>query len=307
MSRSIALAHIVRQSDGTSNGVWGVFTLKSAFQPIFAFHDGRLDVVAFEGLLRPFRDGQGMSPGAFFNAVPAQDRLHVENLSRTLHLLNAGACLDPRARLFVNFDPSVFVEQEVASAALRDMRLVLHEAGIEPSRVVCEITEQKTSSEAALHMFVSQLRAQGFGIAVDDYGAEESGIDRINALAPDIVKFDAYFIRHLMQSGPGQALLEAMVSQFEDRGIATLFEGIEEPSQLEIAEKCGTSMVQGFVLARPQLAPTSFAKFNHAGSDPSESAGPVQHHAEQQAEPEPAEKPAERRPQRRAFGQRVNR
>jgi EAL domain-containing protein (putative c-di-GMP-specific phosphodiesterase class I) len=308
VSRSVALAHIVRQSDGTSNGVWGIFTLKSAFQPIFTFHNGKLEVTAFEGLLRPFRDGQGMSPGAFFNAVPAQDRLHVETLSRTLHLLNAGFCLDKRARIFVNFDPSVFVEREVAAHALRDMRLVLHEAEIEPERIVCEITEQKVSSDYGLHMFVHALREHGFAIAVDDYGAEESGIERINELHPDIVKFDAHWITHLMRSGPGFALLEAMVSEFEGRGITTLFEGIEEPWQLDLAEKCGTSMVQGFVLARPELAPTSFGTFNAAAGGEMRAGGAVA--GDRPAAPAPQQtfsaptEPVRHAPRKRVFGQR---
>lgn len=310
MARSVGLAHIMRQNDGTSVGVWGVFTLKSAFQPIFAFTNGKLEIAAFEGLLRPFRDDKPMSPGVFFNTVPPQDRLHVETLSRTLHLLNGGACLDRRTRLFVNFDPSVFVEHEVAASALRDMRLVLHEAEIEPNRIVCEITEQKTSSEAGLNMFVQALRDHGFAIAVDDYGAEESGIQRINELQPELVKFDAHFITHLMQSGPGFALLQTMVKEFEGRGITTLFEGIEETWQLDLAEKCGASMVQGFVLARPEIAPTGFAKFSPgAGMRAEISASGPEAASEPVPQPQPQEPaaPVRRQAPRRTFGQRDNR
>ncbi len=259
MTRSVGLAHIVRQPDGTSTGVWGPYTLRSAFQPIFAFRGERLEVAAFEGLIRPFRDSEPLSPGDFFRSVPPSDRLHVETLTRTLHLLNAGACLDPAAALFVNFDPSLVADRELISHALRDMRLVLHEAGIDPRRIVCEVTEQRTSSQQGLHMFVRALREQGFRIAVDDYGAEESGIERINALQPDIVKFDAHWITRLMTSDPGFALLQAMVDEFRGRGIVNLFEGIEEPWQLDLAQQCGVDMVQGYVLARPEIAPTTFS------------------------------------------------
>ena len=69
MARSIGLAHIIRQDDGTSAGVWGVFVLKSAFQPIFAFDRGKVTIAAFEGLIRPFRDGEGLSPTTFFNLI----------------------------------------------------------------------------------------------------------------------------------------------------------------------------------------------------------------------------------------------
>lgn len=261
MSRSIGLAHIIRHDDGTSSGVWGIYTLKSAFQPIFAFKEGKLSVVAFEGLIRPFRDGEPQAPMGFFSTCPAADRLHIEALTRTLHLLNAGACLPEEASIFINFDPSVFSDRAIADMALRDMRLVLHEAGIDPRRIVCEVTEQKSASQETLYSFVEALRANGFRIAVDDYGADDSDINRIKELRPDIVKFDAHWITQLMESGAGFALLTAMVTSFEQQGIRTVFEGIEEGWQLELAEKSGASMLQGFVLARPELAPTSFRGF----------------------------------------------
>ncbi|MEO4001283.1 EAL domain-containing protein [Mesorhizobium sp. CAU 1732] len=268
MSRSVWLAHIIRHDDRTTTGVWGVYTLKSAFQPIFGFHDGKLTVDAFEGLIRPDRNGDSVSPDTFFRSIPAGDRLHVETLTRTLHLLNAGAFLDPATQLFINFDPSIFGERDIAEIALRDMRLTLHEAGIDPRRVVCEVTEQKTNSQQALNGFVAALRDHGLRIAVDDYGAEDSDMERVTALKPDIVKFDAQWITRLMDSRPGFALLKVMVDQFAARGIKTVFEGIEEPWQLELAEESGAHMVQGYILARPEIAPTSFSSFRREGETP---------------------------------------
>lgn len=300
MSRSVGLAHIVRQDDGTATGVWGVHTLKSAFQPIFAFQEGKLAIAAFEGLLRAFRDGQPVSPGAFFGSVPPIDRLHVETLARTLHLLNAGAFLDPAASIFVNFDPTLFSERAVADTALREMRLVLHEADIDPRRIVCELTEQKSASEEALFGFVEALRAHGFRIAVDDYGADDSDIRRINDLKPDIVKFDALWITRLMESGPGFGLLSAMVETFARQGIATVFEGIEESWQLELAERSGASMVQGFVVARPELAPTSFGRLRNAPPEAATRAQPMQ--AAPAAVPSPE---VARRPAGKTFGRRI--
>ncbi|TKT80376.1 EAL domain-containing protein [Aquamicrobium sp. LC103] len=261
MSRSIGLAHIIRHDDGTSTGVWGLFTLKSAFQPIFAFRDGRLSIAAFEGLTRSFREKESVAPPAFFRDVPAADRLHVETLTRTLHLLNAARFLDDRSKIFVNFDPSVYSERRLTEAAIRDMRLVLHETGIDPDRVVCEVTEQRSRSELQLSTFVSVLRDRGFRIAVDDFGAESSDMERVTTLKPDIVKFDAHWISRLMETRPGVALLKVMVSQIADRGIETVFEGIEQGRQLELAEQAGADLVQGYALARPRIVPANFTEF----------------------------------------------
>ena len=261
MSRSVGFARIIRQDDRTSIGVWGTYTLKSAFQPIFSFQDGKLSISAFEGLIRPFRDDEPWTPLAFFNSMPAVDRLHVETVARTLHLLNAAACLPDDALIFVNFDPSIFIDRAIAETALRDMRLVLNEAHMDARRVVCEVTEQRSGSDETLFRFAETLRANGFRIAVDDYGADDSDMNRIRDLRPDIVKFDAKWIGRMMESSAGYALLTTMVTKFADQGIETVFEGIEEGWQLQLAEKSGASMVQGYALARPEIAPTSFSAF----------------------------------------------
>lgn len=260
MPRSIGIAHIVRQDDGTSTGLWGTHVLKSAFQPIFAFEGGRLSAAAFEGLIRPFRDGEPWAPGAFFSSIDPADRMHVETLARTLHILNA-ACLPAGATVFINFNPALFIERAVADTALRDMRLVLHEAGIDPHRIVCEVTEQPSGSQEAFFDFILALKANGFRIAVDDYGAEDSDIARIREVRPDIVKFDARWIARLMESGPGLALLTTMVRSFEDQGVRTVFEGIEETQQIELAERAGVSMLQGHALARPEIVPGDFSAY----------------------------------------------
>ncbi len=258
--RGDLFAHISQQPDRTFVGVWSLFMLRSAFQPIFGFADGKLKMVAFEGLLRPSRDRQAVAPAEFFARIPADQRMHVETLARTLHLLNAGRFLDPAAMIFINFDPSVFVDRQLTQMALRDLRLVLHEAGIDHSRIVCEMIEHPASSETALFEFVAELRDRGFRIAVDDYGSDDSDIRRIDELRPDIVKFDAGWTLQLMRTGSGVGLLTTMVSKFKQMGIVTVFEGIEDGAQLGLAEKAGVDLIQGFALERPQLAPTRFAR-----------------------------------------------
>lgn len=264
MARSIGLAHIIRKEDGTAVGIWGAYTLKSAFQPIFSFRDGRLRPSSYEGLVRPFRNETPVSPGAFFSSVPDVDRFHVETLARTVHILNAGVGLDPTTTLFVNFDPSHLIDEDAVKSALRDTQLVLKEAGLSADRVVCEITEQETRSERPLRDFVTELKACGYRVAVDDFGAESSDMRRIEALGPDIVKFDGQWTGRLLGTGPGVGLLKDMVAEFSAKRIRTVFEGIENGRQLEAAEQCGVSMVQGFALARPQLVPLAFQEFRAA-------------------------------------------
>ncbi len=134
------------------------------------------------------------------------------------------------------------------------MRQLLARLGIAPSRIVCELTEQKSDCDDALVAFVVALKAEGYLVAVDDYGTLESDLARIDRLHPNIVKFDGKLVGRLMESSSGFALLTEMATGFRARGIRTVFEGIEREVQIELAEKAGATMVQGYALARPALA-----------------------------------------------------
>lgn len=262
------LAHFQRDEIGVTTAEWASYTLKTAFQPIFAFGRGKLKIAAFECLIRPFRGGEPIAPGEFFKMIPAQDRFAAETVSRTLHLMNAGRFIGPESLVFLNFDPSHYCDKALADMSLREMLKVVQKVNLSPRQLVCEMTEQISHSEPALFSFVESLRGYGFRIAVDDYGADHSDIRRVEQLNPDIVKFDAHWITKLMESGPGLGLLKAMVERFRAKGIQTVFEGIEESWQLDLAETAGASMVQGYVLARPQLAPTDFDLFREKRSSP---------------------------------------
>jgi EAL domain-containing protein (putative c-di-GMP-specific phosphodiesterase class I) len=253
--------HIRHHDDGTYTAVWGPFLLKSGFQPIFRMTSGPARIGAFEALCRPFRNGVASSPGKFFPLVPKDESYLVELQTRAVHVLNAPAVLTEREWLFLNFDPSMFTSRGSIEDALAILNETLAIAGIDRKRIVCEVTEHRTDEEHLLNL-VSAMRNRGFRVAVDDYGADESDMARVRKLSPDIIKFDAYWITRLMDSGTaGADLLKEMVTSFRDRGITTLFEGIEEGWQLDLAVSCQVDFVQGYVLARPQTVPTSFHDF----------------------------------------------
>lgn len=251
---------IVQNPDQTYSGAWGPFTVKSGFQPIFRMKDGKATLGAFEALARPFRNGVPTSPGKFFPLVPREESLEVESLTRSIHMLNAGIVLDDTEWLFVNFDPSMFADPKDAADAMRMIRSILKHTGMKREQIVCEVTEHKLDKDRLANL-VRMMREEGYKVAVDDYGAEDSDMERIQFLQPDIVKFDAALITRFMNTAAGTDLLIDMVETFRAWGILTLFEGLEEGWQLDIAVKCKVDFVQGFVLAKPVTVPADFEIF----------------------------------------------
>ncbi|MCV0397608.1 MAG: EAL domain-containing protein [Rhizobiaceae bacterium] len=254
-----AAISLERRSDGSAVALFDGCELMSAFQPIWAFPatDKRpqpVAAVAYEGLLRVVGERGEVSPKAFLSGLVPDMRARVETVSRALHLINAAVSLPEEALVFVNIDPSLVDGPRAVARILREMRLALRESELPAARVVCELTEQPAGSDAALAELAAALRVQGHRIAVDDYGAQASDAARVDLVGPDIVKFDADWIRRHMDSPAGFALLVDLVERLAARDIATVFEGMEEGWQIELAERAGATMVQGYGLARPAIA-----------------------------------------------------
>jgi len=255
---------------------YGAFTLHSALQPIFSQdHNGVLTLQAFEGLIRPMRNGEFVRPGEFFPSVAKADSAMIDSLCRSLHIFNTGALNRRRAKLFLNFQPGVFVTNADIRREVEHIKLATMESGMSPDRVVCEITQKENDSQDMLSRFVQELRYHGFRIAIDEYGAEERDIARLNLLKPDYVKFEADWVKEFLENSAGSALLRVMVNQFREQGILAIFEGLEDIRQVDICNNLDVPLLQGYALARPELAPTHFnADFPETGELPREDIRP---------------------------------
>ena len=222
------------------------------FQPIVDLTSR--DVVAFEALARGPATGPLAAlsaPGALFAAARRAGRLaELDWLCRITALeaaAAAGVC-DPLT-LFVNVEP------EVAGAAASDS-VARRLAAVAPRlRVVVEFTERSlTASPASLLATAEFVRALGWGIAVDDVGADPHSLALMPFLRPDVVKLDL----RLVQSRPDLEIAQIMtaVSAYAERtGCDVLAEGIETAEHVELARALGARLGQGWHLGRPAPLP----------------------------------------------------
>lgn len=252
-------SNLRRDEDEAWVADYGPYTLHSALQPIFSQDDqGVLTLQAFEGLIRPARNGEFVRPGEFFSQVEHKDRDKIDSLCRSLHIFNTGAQNRQFAKLFVNFTPGLFVTDMAIRREVEMIKLATLEAGMTPERIVCEITQKENDSADMLSHFVEELRKHGFRIAIDEYGAEERDVARLNLLKPDYVKFEADWVKEFLENSAGSALLRVMVDQFREQGILAIFEGLEDIRQVDMCHNLDVPLLQGYALARPELAPTHF-------------------------------------------------
>ncbi len=220
----------------------------SVFQPIVDLQTGR--VAAFEALARG-PEGPWQSPAALFTAAREQDLLAELDLACGEAALRGAARngLVAPATIFVNIEP-----EALEDAALRRLRELCDEVpgGL---TVVLEITERALASRPAeLLRSVERVRELGWGVALDDVGAEVASLAFMPLLRPDVVKLDL----RLVQGRPTPAvaqIMNAVNAYAESTGALILAEGIENETHLETACGLGATLGQGWFFGRPTADP----------------------------------------------------
>ncbi|RBY81009.1 diguanylate cyclase domain-containing protein [Blastococcus sp. TF02A-26] len=232
------------------DAVLATTAIRSVFQPIVEIDTGR--VVAYEALARG-PQGPLERPDALFAAARAAGRLaELDEACRSAALRGALAQgLTAPLTLFVNVEP------EVLDRAPVETLLGLAHAAPGGLRVVLEITERALATRPAeLLRTVERVRSVGWGVAVDDVGAEPMSLAFMPLLRPDVVKLDL----RLVQERPGPEVAEIMnaVNAYAERtGAVVLAEGIEDVHHLAMARGLGATLGQGWHFGRPGPGPVS--------------------------------------------------
>jgi diguanylate cyclase (GGDEF)-like protein/PAS domain S-box-containing protein len=227
-------------------------TVHSVFQPIVELDTGR--VVAYEALARG-PQGPLERPDQLFAAARGAGRLaELDAACRSAALTGAlAAGLAAPLTLFVNVEPEV-----LDRAPLEDL-LEIAQSAPGGLRVVLEITERALATRPAeLLRTVERVRSVGWGVAVDDVGAETMSLAFMPLLRPDVVKLDL----RLVQERPGPAIAEimnAVNAHAERTGSVVLAEGIEHEAHLATARALGATLGQGWFFGRPGPGPVEGA------------------------------------------------
>ncbi|MBB5404488.1 bifunctional diguanylate cyclase/phosphodiesterase [Paraburkholderia youngii] len=230
---------------------WEDFYLISHFQPLYSLSHQKQ--VGFEALLRgEHDDGTLVPPVVMFAPKPSSDEGALDRVSHAVHLGNARGALPGDAWLFLNILPSTFVADGYADQLTKIVRA----AGLEPERVILEILESHGGSVDEMSRAAARYRQHGFLIAVDDFGAGQSNLDRLLRIRPDIVKLDGELIRATTH-GTQQPILPKLVSLLHQAGMLVVVEGVETTDELILAVESNVDFAQGYLLGRPavEIAP----------------------------------------------------
>jgi len=128
----------------------------------------------------------------------------------------------------------------------------LRQAGVDPGRLIVEITE--TAAVSDLHdaqRMIEALRQLGCGVCLDDFGVGFASFAYLKHLHVDTIKIDGLFIRDLPNDPDNQVFVQAMVSVALGLGKSVVAEYVEDGETLALLRRFGVDLVQGYHLDRP--------------------------------------------------------
>ncbi|HTV50032.1 MAG TPA: EAL domain-containing protein [Steroidobacteraceae bacterium] len=128
----------------------------------------------------------------------------------------------------------------------------LRERGIEPERLVLEITESAVMRDAPLaarHMQL--LRMAGVRFAIDDFGTGYSSLSQISRLPVDELKIDRSFMQHAHERRDDATIVRSTIELAHSVGLKVVAEGVEHPEGWNLLRQLGCDCAQGYLISRP--------------------------------------------------------
>ena len=222
-------------------------TIEIAFQPIFDLE--RMELRSFEALARWRHSKLGWIPPSEFIPITEQISLLGE-LSNALLRRAARSALQWPGHVQLSFNLSAVQLCSPGSAA--QLLTIVTQEGFDSSRLQIEVTETALMADFELaRQNLSQLRAKGVRIVLDDFGAGYSSISYLREMAFETVKLDGSLISAIGGSGSGLPLLRGVLALCQAMGLHCVAEHIETAQELDLLRRLGCRYGQGYFLSPP--------------------------------------------------------
>ena len=121
-------------------------------------------------------------------------------------------------------------------------------------QLLIEVTESAQVSDLSrLSDAVKNIRAAGFKVCLDDFGAGASGFQYLKNIKVDFVKIDGSYVRGAEDDYELRAFLHAMTTLCSGLGINTIAEQVETVAQANLLKELGADYAQGFLFGHPEV------------------------------------------------------
>jgi diguanylate cyclase (GGDEF)-like protein len=129
---------------------------------------------------------------------------------------------------------------------------VLNETGLDPSRLMLEITETASLLDPETTVpIVEELRHIGVRFALDDFGTGYSSLTQLTKIDFDQLKLDRGFVEAIHLGGTDAIIGRSVIALGLALDIPVLAEGVETEEQAQELRRLGAPLCQGYLFSKP--------------------------------------------------------
>lgn len=125
-------------------------------------------------------------------------------------------------------------------------------SGVPPTDLVLELTETELMDDPGLarEMFTT-VGALGIGTSIDDFGTGYSSLTYLRDLPIREIKIDRSFVREMVRRRDEFTIVRSMIDLGHNLGLEVVAEGVEQSVDLELLDRLGCDLAQGYHISRP--------------------------------------------------------
>ena len=219
------------------------------FQPIVSVANGK--IIGYEALARQLDANKKIiSAGRLFSSpdLDAKQRTELDRQVRW-QALQKFAELDNHTYLAINIS-AAWIDNLRHLNALPTLKM-LEELNIDRQRIIIEITEDHADLNK-LKEIVKRYRKHGLRVALDDFGAGSSQLQRVMAIQPDIIKIDMRLFKQATKGGIASEVVNLLTRLGKRTGCQIICEGVETDEEFLFGLNCGAQFMQGYLFSPAQ-------------------------------------------------------
>ncbi len=218
------------------------------YQPIVDGPGGA--VIGAEALVRWARPGHGvLSPAAFIPFAERSDLIvEVDRWVLRAVISQLSSWTDSPAWRHRTVSVNVSGRTLNTDGFVADVLGPLREHGVDPARLVIEVTESALLDDLSVAARrLQELRGHGVRTAIDDFGTGYTSLAHLKTLPIDILKID----RSFTVDPSAASLVKLIIDTGHLLGAVIVAEGIETAEQARRLEELGSDELQGYLFGRP--------------------------------------------------------
>lgn len=231
--------------------------LRIEFQPILTVGTHHVEIYGLEALSRGPQGTSMERPDVLFEYARRKGRETDLDFFCMVEILRQAAQLPGSPLISINTHAATIAADGFAESFLRLAAV----SGVDPNTLMLEILEHDTSApRGSLRTNLTELRAAGVRIALDDFGVGASNFRRIIDLRPDHLKVDRGLVIGCSGDPFRMAVLRSFAALAEACCARPIAEGVEDVADLEVILDLGIDTVQGWLYAR-SMSPSATARY----------------------------------------------